>query len=395
MRRFFTSESVTEGHPDKLADQISDALLDAFFKEDPMARVAADGVLVTTGLVFVAGEVTTKGYVDIPRTVRNTVKRIGYTDANYGIDGDTCGVIVSIGEQSPDIDQGVGKKGASAKKVGAGDQGLMFGYATNETPEYMPPTILYAHKLARRLAEVRKKQILDYLRPDGKSQVTLEFDEKNHVKRCEAIVLAAQHEEHATLEQIQADLKEHVVNEVIPRKWIDKNTKYFINHTGRFVKGGPAADSGLTGRKIIVDTYGGVVPHGGGAFSGKDPTKVDRSAAYYARYAAKNMVAAGFADRLQIQVAYSIGATEPLSLHVNTFGTGKVGDDRIEDVLRKNFDFAPGEIIEQLDLRRPIFEQTAAYGHFGRNDLKLSWEKLDRVPELEGQLGARATARAR
>ena len=393
MHRFFTSESVTEGHPDKLADQISDALLDAFFKVDPMARVAADGVLVTTGLVFVAGEVTTKGYVDIPRTVRDTVKRIGYTDANYGIDGDTCGVIVSIGEQSADISQGVTRK--DPKSVGAGDQGLMFGYATNETPEYMPPTILYAHKLARRLAEVRKKGTLDYLRPDGKSQVTLEFDDKGRVKRCEAIVLAAQHEEHATSEQIQEDLKREVIVKVIPNEWLDKDTKYFINHTGRFVKGGPAADSGLTGRKIIVDTYGGVVPHGGGAFSGKDPTKVDRSAAYYARYAAKNLVAAGFADKLLIQVAYSIGATKPLSLHVNTFGTGKVPDERIVEVLDKRFDFAPGMIIEQLDLRKPVFEQTAAYGHFGRNDLKLTWEKLDRVSDLQGLAGVKASARAR
>lgn len=391
MSRFFTSESVTEGHPDKLADQISDALLDAFLAEDPVARVATDKILVTTGIVFVAGEVSTECYVDIPRVVRDTIKRIGYIDANYGIDGETCGVITSIDEQSPDIAQGV-KKG---KKVGAGDQGMMFGYATNETPEYMPPTIVYAHKLAKRLAEVRHKKTLDYLRPDGKTQVTLEFDEKGHVRRCDSIVLAAQHEEHATNERIREDLLERVVGAVMPPEWLDSATKYYVNHTGRFVKGGPAADAGLTGRKIMVDTYGGAVPHGGGAFSGKDPTKVDRSAAYYARYAAKNMVAAGFADKLLIQIAYAIGATEPLSVHVDAYGTGRVPNERIEEVLRKHFDFTPGSIIEQLDLRKPIYEPTAAYGHFGRTDLRLSWERLDRVSELQGQLGVKATARAR
>jgi S-adenosylmethionine synthetase len=390
--RYFTSESVTEGHPDKLADQISDALLDEFLRKDPLARVATDKVLVTTGIVFVAGEVSTESYVDIPRVVRQTVKRIGYTDANYGIDGDTCGVIVSIDEQSADIAQGV-LKGAkkNGKSVGAGDQGLMFGYATNETPELMPPTIQYAHRLAQRLAEVRKKKILDYLRPDGKTQVTLEFDERTgKVKRCEAIVIAAQHEEHAEQSKIHEDLKRDVVGHVMPTEWIDGNTKFFINHTGKFVKGGPAADSGLTGRKIIVDTYGGVVPHGGGAFSGKDPTKVDRSAAYYARYAAKNLVAAGYADKLLIQVAYSIGATEPLSIFVNTFGTGKVPDDVIERTLRTKFDFAPGAIIEQLGLRRPQYEPTAAYGHFGRDDLKVAWEKLDRVKELASAMSVKA-----
>lgn len=390
MRRFFTSESVTEGHPDKLADQISDALLDAFLAEDPVAHVATDKTLVTTGIVFVAGEVSTEGYVDIPGVVRRTIKRIGYTDANYGIDGETCGVIVSIDEQSPDIAQGV-KKG---KKVGAGDQGIMFGYATNETPEFMPPTIVYAHKIAHRLAEVRKTKRLDYLRPDGKSQVTLEFGEKGNVIRCEAIVIAAQHEAHATNEQIQADLRREVVEKVVPAEWLDKNTKYFINHTGRFVKGGPAADSGLTGRKIIVDTYGGVVPHGGGAFSGKDPTKVDRSAAYYARYAAKNMVAAGFADKLLVQVGYAIGATEPLSVHVNTYGTAKVPEERIEKVILSEFDFAPGAIIDQLDLRTPQYEPTAAYGHFGRTDLKLRWEALDRVQDLRPKLGVKVKAAA-
>jgi len=390
--RYFTSESVTEGHPDKLADQISDALLDEFLRKDPMSRVATDKTLVTTGIVFVAGEVSTESYVDIPRVVRNTVKRIGYTDANYGIDGDTCGVIVSIDEQSPDIAQGV-MKGArkNGKGVGAGDQGLMFGYATNETPQYMPPTIQYAHGLAQRLSHVRKKKVLDYLRPDGKTQVTLEFDEHSgKVKRCEAIVLAAQHEEHVEQSKIHEDLKREVVAHVLPSQWIDGNTKFFINHTGKFVKGGPAADAGLTGRKIIVDTYGGVVPHGGGAFSGKDPTKVDRSAAYYARYAAKNLVAAGYADKLLIQVAYSIGATEPLSIFVNSYGTGKVADDVIERTLRTKFDFAPGAIIEQLDLRRPQYEPTAAYGHFGRDDLKVAWEKLDRVSELSKSMGLKA-----
>ncbi|MBI2076809.1 MAG: methionine adenosyltransferase [Euryarchaeota archaeon] len=391
MRRFFTSESVTEGHPDKLADQISDALLDAFLAEEPECHVATDKTLVTTGIVFVAGEVSTEGYVDIPGVVRRTIKRIGYIDANYGIDGETCGVITSIDEQSPDIAQGV-KKG---KKVGAGDQGIMFGYATNETPEYMPPTIVYAHRLAKRLADVRKTKTLDYLRPDGKTQVTLEFGEKGNVLRCEAVVVAAQHEAHATNQQIHADIRKEVVEKVMPPEWLDKNTKYFINHTGRFVKGGPAADSGLTGRKIIVDTYGGVVPHGGGAFSGKDPTKVDRSAAYYARYAAKNLVAAGFADKLLIQVGYSIGATEPLSLHVTTYGTARVPEERIEQVLRSEFDFAPGSIIDELELRKPQFEPTAAYGHFGRNDLKLKWEALDRVSSLQGKLGLKATTRAR
>jgi S-adenosylmethionine synthetase len=386
MRRFFTSESVTEGHPDKLADQISDALLDAFLAKDPVAHVATDKTLVTTGIVFVAGEVSTGTYVDIPGVVRKTIKRIGYTDANYGIDGETCGVITSIDEQSPDIAQGV-KKG---KKVGAGDQGIMFGYATNETPEYMPPTIVYAHRLAKRLADVRKSKTLDYLRPDGKTQVTLEFGEKGNVIRCEAIVIAAQHEEHATNTQIHADLRREVVEKVIPAEWLDKNTKYFINHTGRFVKGGPAADSGLTGRKIIVDTYGGWVPHGGGAFSGKDPTKVDRSAAYYARYAAKNMVAAGFADKLLVQVGYAIGATEPLSVHVNTYGSAKVPEERIEAVIRKEFDFAPGSIIDELELRKPQYEPTAAYGHFGRTDLKLRWEALDRSDDLRKKRGIKA-----
>jgi S-adenosylmethionine synthetase len=390
--RYFTSESVTEGHPDKLADQISDALLDEFLRKDSHARVATDKTLVTTGIVFVAGEVTTEAYIDIAKIVRSTVRRIGYTDANYGIDGDTCGVIVSLDEQSADIAQGVTKgRNGKAKTVGAGDQGLMFGYATNETPEYMPPTIVYAHRLARRLAEVRKKRVLDYLRPDGKTQVTLEFDPTTgRARRCQALVLAAQHEADVDQRKIHEDLKAKVVEEVMPPEWLDRGTQYFINHTGKFVKGGPAADSGLTGRKIIVDTYGGVVPHGGGAFSGKDPTKVDRSAAYYARYAAKNLVAAGYADKLLIQVAYSIGATEPLSIFVDAYGTGKVSDATIEKALRTQFDFAPGSIIEQLDLRKPIYEPTAAYGHFGRNDLKVTWERLDRVQDLQRAVSVKA-----
>ena len=393
-RLLFTSESVTEGHPDKICDQISDAILDALLEQDPMSRVACE-TATTTGLVMVMGEITTKGYVDIQKVVRNTVREIGYDRAKYGFDCDTCGVIVALDEQSPDIAMGV-DKALEAKEnkmtdeeleaIGAGDQGMMFGYATNETDEYMPYPIYLAHKLARQLTKVRKDGTLRYLRPDGKTQVTVEYDENGKPSRLDAVVLSTQHDEEVTQEQIHKDIKKYVFDEILPAEMVDENTKFFINPTGRFVIGGPHGDSGLTGRKIIVDTYGGMARHGGGAFSGKDCTKVDRSAAYAARYVAKNIVAAGLADRCEIQLSYAIGVAQPTSIMVDTFGTSKLREDQLVEMIRKHFDLRPAGIIKMLDLRRPIYKQTAAYGHFGRDDLDLPWEKLDKVDELKAYL---------
>ena len=390
----FTSESVTEGHPDKICDQISDAVLDALLAQDPMSRVACE-TAVTTGLVLVMGEVTTKGYVDIQKIVRDTIREIGYDASIKGFDANTCGVIVALDEQSADIAMGVDKaleakentmSDAEIEAIGAGDQGMMFGYATNETEEYMPYPISLAHKLTRRLSEVRKNGTLPYLRPDGKAQVTVEYDENGKPIHLNAVVLSTQHAEDVTQEQIHTDIKKHVFEAVLPSELIDENTKYFINPTGRFVIGGPNGDSGLTGRKIIVDTYGGYARHGGGAFSGKDCTKVDRSAAYAARYVAKNLVAAGIADKCEIQLSYAIGVAQPTSIMVDTFGTGKLSDDKIIEIIRENFDLRPAGIIKMLDLRRPIYKQTAAYGHFGRNDLSLPWEALDKVDDLKKYL---------
>ena len=391
MKRLFTSESVTEGHPDKICDQISDAVLDSILARDPMARVACE-TAVTTGMVLVMGEISTSCYIDIPKVVRSTIKEIGYDRAKYGFDCDTCSVLTSIDEQSGDIAMGVDEALESregekdeVEAVGAGDQGMMFGFATNETPEYMPSPIAMAHRLSRRLTEVRKNGTLSYLRPDGKSQVTVEYDD-NKVVRIDAIVISTQHDEHVSQEQIREDLIEHVIRAVIPAELLDESTKYYINPTGRFVVGGPQGDSGLTGRKIIVDTYGGYGRHGGGAFSGKDPTKVDRSAAYAARWVAKNLVAAGIADKLEIQLAYAIGVAKPVSIEVETFGTGKLSDEEITNIVEKVFDLRPGAIIRDLDLRRPLYRQTAAYGHFGRNDLNLPWEQLNKVDEIKKYL---------
>lgn len=391
MRRLFTSESVTEGHPDKICDQISDAVLDNILEKDPMARVACE-TAVTTGMVLVMGEISTSCYVDIPKIVRKTIREIGYDRAKYGFDCDTCSVLTSIDEQSSDIAMGVDEALESragetdnVEAVGAGDQGMMFGFATNETPEYMPSPIAMAHRLSRRLTEVRKNGTLPYLRPDGKTQVTVEYDD-NKVVRIDAIVISTQHDDHVSQEQIREDLMEHVIKAVIPFELLDESTKYFINPTGRFVVGGPQGDSGLTGRKIIVDTYGGYGRHGGGAFSGKDPTKVDRSAAYAARWVAKNLVAAGVADKLEIQLAYAIGVAKPVSIEVDTFGTGKLSEQEIISIVEKVFDLRPGAIIRDLKLRRPLYKQTAAYGHFGRNDLNLPWEELNKVEEIKKYL---------
>ncbi|WP_019424698.1 methionine adenosyltransferase [Paenibacillus sp. OSY-SE] len=395
-RHLFTSESVTEGHPDKICDQISDAVLDAFLANDPYARVACE-VSVATGLVLVIGEISTKAdYVDIPSIVRNTIKDIGYTRAKYGFDYNTCAVLTSLNEQSPDIAQGVNAAietrtedmKQETENIGAGDQGLMFGFATNETPELMPLPIALSHRIARRLSEMRKDGTLPYLRPDGKTQVTIEYMDGKPV-RVDTIVVSTQHAEDTSLEQIQQDIREHVITPVVPSEWLDEKTKYFINPTGRFVIGGPQGDAGLTGRKIIVDTYGGYARHGGGAFSGKDPTKVDRSAAYAARYVAKNIVAAGLADKCEIQLAYAIGVANPVSISVDTYGTGKVDQDKLVELIQNNFDLRPTGIIKMLDLRRPIYKQTAAYGHFGRNDLDLPWERTDKADSLREQAGVK------
>ena len=393
-KRLFTSESVTEGHPDKMCDQISDAILDALLEQDPMSRVACE-TATTTGLVLVMGEITTKAYVDIQKIVRDTVREIGYTRGKYGFDADTCGVITAIDEQSTDIAMGV-DKALEAKEnqmsdeeieaIGAGDQGMMFGYATNETDEYMPYPIALAQKLALQLTEVRKDGTLTYLRPDGKTQVTVEYDENGKPSRLDAVVLSTQHDPDVTQEQIHADIRKYVFDPILPKEMVDENTKFFVNPTGRFVIGGPHGDSGLTGRKIIVDTYGGYGRHGGGAFSGKDCTKVDRSAAYAARYVAKNIVAAGLAEKCEIQLSYAIGVARPTSVMVDTFGTGKVSDEKLTEIIRENFDLRPAGIIKMLDLRRPIYKQTAAYGHFGRHDLDLPWEKLDKVEVLKQYL---------
>ena len=393
-KRLFTSESVTEGHPDKMCDAISDAILDALMEKDPMSRVACE-TATTTGMVMVMGEITTKAYVDIPKIVRDTVREIGYTRAKYGFDADTCGVITTIDEQSADIAMGV-DKALEAKEhkmseeeldaIGAGDQGMMFGFATDETEEYMPYPIALAHKLARQLTKVRKDGTLTYLRPDGKTQVTVEYDENDHPVRLDAVVLSTQHDPEVTQEQIHEDIKKYVFDPILPKEMVDEKTKFFINPTGRFVIGGPHGDSGLTGRKIIVDTYGGYARHGGGAFSGKDCTKVDRSAAYAARYVAKNLVAAGLARKCEIQLSYAIGVAHPTSVMVDTFGTGKLSDNRLVEIIRENFDLRPAGIIKMLDLRRPIYKQTAAYGHFGRNDLDLPWERLDKVEAMKAYL---------
>ena len=391
-KRLFTSESVTEGHPDKVCDAISDAILDACMEKDPMSRVACE-TAVCTGFALVTGEITTNAYVDIQKIVRDTVKEIGYTKSEYGFDGNTCAVLVAIDEQSSDIAMGV-YKALEAKQgelqddldTGAGDQGMMFGYATNETEEYMPYPISLAHKLALQLTRVRKDGTLKYLRPDGKSQVSVEYDENGKPLRLEAVVLSTQHDEDVTQEQIHEDIKKYVFDPILPKELLDEDTKYFINPTGRFVIGGPHGDAGLTGRKIIVDTYGGYARHGGGAFSGKDCTKVDRSAAYAARYVAKNIVAAGLADKCEIQLSYAIGVAQPTSIMVDTFGTGKVADEKLLTAIRENFDLRPAGIIKMLDLRRPIYKQTAAYGHFGRNDLDLPWEKVDKVDVLKKYL---------
>ena len=397
-KRLFTSESVTEGHPDKVCDAISDAVLDALMDKDPMSRVACE-VATCTGFVLVTGEITTNAYVDIPKIARETIKEIGYTKSEYGFDGNTCAVLVAIDEQSSDIAMGVDKafeaKHESAENkmtdeeieaIGAGDQGMMFGYATNETEEYMPYSIALAHKLALQLTKVRKDGTLKYLRPDGKSQVSVEYDAEGKPLRLEAVVLSTQHDEDVTQEQIHEDIKKYVFDPVLPVELIDEKTRFYINPTGRFVIGGPHGDAGLTGRKIIVDTYGGYARHGGGAFSGKDCTKVDRSAAYAARYVAKNIVAAGIADKCEIQLSYAIGVAQPTSIMVDTFGTGKIEDDKLVEIIRENFDLRPAGIIKMLDLRRPIYKQTAAYGHFGRNDLDLPWERLDKTDVLKKYL---------
>lgn len=396
----FTSESVTEGHPDKVCDAISDAILDALMEQDPMSRVACE-TATCTGFVLVTGEITTKAYVDIPKIVRDTVKEIGYDKSEYGFDGNTCAVFTAIDEQSSDIAMGVDKaleaklpknnsentmSDAEIEAIGAGDQGMMFGYATNETEEYMPYPISLAHKLALQLTKIRKDGTLNYLRPDGKTQVSVEYDENGKPKRLEAVVLSTQHDAEVTQEQIHADIKKHVFDVILPKELIDSDTKFFINPTGRFVIGGPHGDAGLTGRKIIVDTYGGYARHGGGAFSGKDCTKVDRSGAYAARYVAKNIVAAGLAEKCEIQLSYAIGVAQPTSINVDTFGTGKLDSEKLVEIVRENFDLRPAGIIKMLDLRRPIYKQTAAYGHFGRNDLDLPWEKTDKVDVLKKYL---------
>ena len=393
-KRLFTSESVTEGHPDKMCDQISDAILDALMEQDPMSRVACE-TCATTGIVMVMGEITTNAYVDIQKIVRDTVREIGYTRGKYGFDADTCGVLTAIDEQSSDIAMGV-DKALEAKEhkmsdeeleaIGAGDQGMMFGYASDETEEYMPYPIALAHKLARRLTEVRKNGTLPYLRPDGKTQVTVEYDENGVPARLDAVVLSTQHDPDVSQEQIHEDVKKYIFDEILPADMVDENTKFFINPTGRFVIGGPHGDSGLTGRKIIVDTYGGMARHGGGAFSGKDCTKVDRSAAYAARYVAKNIVAAGLADKCEVQLSYAIGVAHPTSIMIDSYGTGKLSDNKLTDIVRENFDLRPAGIIKMLDLRRPIYKQTSAYGHFGRNDLDLPWEELDKVEDLKKYL---------
>ncbi len=390
----FTSESVTEGHPDKICDAVSDAILDACMAEDPMSRVACETAMCT-GFALVTGEITTKAVIDYQKIVRDTIREIGYDDSSKGFDADTCAVFVAMDQQSPDIAMGVDKAlearessmtDEQIEAIGAGDQGMMFGYATNETPEYMPYSINLAHKLTRKLTEVRKNGTLAYLRADGKSQVSVEYDENNKPVRLEAIVISTQHDEKVTQGQIHEDIRKYVIDAVVDPAMVDGNTKIYINPTGRFVIGGPHGDAGLTGRKIIVDTYGGVGRHGGGAFSGKDCTKVDRSAAYAARYVAKNLVAAGYADRMEIQLSYAIGVAQPTSINVNTFGTGKVSEEKIVEVIRKHFDLRPAGIIKMLDLRRPIYKQTAAYGHFGRTDVDLPWEKLDKVDELKAEL---------
>ena len=393
-RRLFTSESVTEGHPDKMCDQISDAILDALMEQDPMSRVACE-TATTTGMVLVMGEITTNAYIDIQKIVRDTIKEIGYTRGKYGFDAETCGVITAIDEQSTDIAMGV-DKALEAKEhtmseeeidaIGAGDQGRMFGYASDETPEYMPYPIALSHKLSRKLTEVRKNGTLPYLRPDGKTQVTVEYDENGVPARLDAVVLSTQHDPEVTQDQIHKDIKKYVFDAIIPEGMVDEKTKFFINPTGRFVIGGPHGDSGLTGRKIIVDTYGGMARHGGVAFSGKDCTKVDRSAAYAARYVAKNIVAAGLAKKCEIQLSYAIGVAHPTSIMVDTFGTGVLEDDKLVEIIRENFDLRPAGIIQMLDLRRPIYKQTAAYGHFGRTDIDLPWEKLDKVEDLKKYL---------